>query len=99
VPGSCAKCHTPGGCPCIWMRVSTFRSRCPMASNAAPATTIWLSSPRYEVEEVEFPSGMVVSLKMPNDNLCMNCHQGRQSTVSVNAHIGDAADDEVSDAV
>jgi len=54
---------------------------------------------RYQVEEVEFPSGMVISAEDADNNLCINCHQGRESTVSVNAHIGDAADDEVSDAL
>jgi hypothetical protein len=39
---------------------------------------------RYEVAEVEFPSGAVLSLDDPDANLCLNCHQGRESTVSVN---------------
>ena len=30
-------------------------------------------------------------------NLCLNCHQGRQSTVSVKNRIGELGDDEVSD--
>ncbi len=31
----------------------------------------------------------------PSANLCLNCHQGRESTVSVNRVIGDAGDDVV----
>ncbi len=33
----------------------------------------------------------------PDTNLCLNCHQGRESTVSVNRRIGDAADNEVTE--
>jgi hypothetical protein len=54
---------------------------------------------RYAVNEVEFPSGAVVGFGEGVDaNLCLNCHQGRESTVSVDEHIAEAgvADDEVS---
>ena len=46
----------------------------------------------YEVTEVEFPSGAVVDSGNPGSNLCLNCHQGRESTVSVDRRIGDNAD-------
>jgi len=49
-----------------------------------------------------FPSGAKVSFGEENENnLCLNCHQGRESTVSVNRVITTAAvgDDEVSDAL
>jgi hypothetical protein len=50
------------------------------------------------VEEVEFPSGAVVSFGEGNAaNLCLQCHQGRESTASVNSDIGDAADDEIAE--
>jgi protein-arginine kinase activator protein McsA len=55
---------------------------------------------RYEVAEVEFPSGAVVSFgEAVDDNLCLNCHQGRESTVSVNRVINAAGaeDDAVSE--
>jgi hypothetical protein len=54
---------------------------------------------RYVVEAVEFPSGAQLDTGDPDSNLCLNCHQGRESTVSVNAHIGDAEADTVSDAI
>lgn len=38
------------------------------------------------VDEVTFPSGAVVSLG-PESNLCMECHQGRSSTPTVDARI------------
>jgi hypothetical protein len=50
---------------------------------------------RYEVTEVEFPSGAMLSLDDPDSNMCLLCHQGRESTVSVNGRIGEAEDDAV----
>jgi hypothetical protein len=49
----------------------------------------------HEVTEVEFPSGATVDSGNPSTNLCINCHQGRQSTDSVNARIGDNEDNAV----
>jgi hypothetical protein len=45
---------------------------------------------RYEVAEVTFPSGAMLDSGDPNTNLCMNCHQGRSSTVTVNELIAEA---------
>jgi hypothetical protein len=55
--------------------------------------------PRYEVTQVEFPSGLVIDAESADANtlLCMNCHQGRQSTMSVNEAIEGLAFDEVAD--
>ena len=40
---------------------------------------------RYTVNTVTFPSGARLTFGEGNDNnLCLNCHQGRESTVSVN---------------
>jgi hypothetical protein len=64
--------------------------QCSTCHNAMPEFT------RYEVADVTFPSGETVSSD-PESNLCMSCHQGRESTVSVNAAIGDLGDDTVSD--
>ena len=51
--------------------------------------------------EVEFPSGAVLDSGNPAGNLCLNCHQGRASTNSVDGRISGAGvgDDEVSDAL
>jgi hypothetical protein len=52
----------------------------------------------FMVDEVEFPSGAVLTFGEGDDNnLCINCHQGRQSTPGLNARIGDLAGDEVSE--
>ncbi|MCK4998711.1 MAG: hypothetical protein KAS23_04220, partial [Anaerohalosphaera sp.] len=53
----------------------------------------------YEVAEVEFPSGAVLDTGDPNSNLCINCHQGRESTVSVNAALEGKEEDTVSSSI
>jgi hypothetical protein len=68
---------------------------CTTCHNELPAFT------RYESESVPFPSGAELSLIEVDEengldsNLCLNCHQGRESTVSVNRVIGDLGDDEI----
>ena len=60
----------------------------------------------YPVTDVPFPSGKTRHLQHEKDdkgtsrtrcaaNLCLECHQGRQSTASVNARIGKTEDDKV----
>ena len=96
VPGSCAKCHSAGGLPTYLaegVNISVTPSngfQCTTCHNAIPEFT------RYEVAEVKFPSGATVNLD-PESNLCLSCHQGRESTVSVNKAIGDLDADTVSD--
>jgi hypothetical protein len=47
------------------------------------------------------PSGSVVDTGNPDSNICLNCHQGRESTVSLNTAIDGVGvgDDEVSDSL
>jgi len=40
-----------------------------------------------DIDSVLFPSGLTVSKPNEKSNLCMTCHQGRESTVSVDAAI------------
>jgi hypothetical protein len=59
----------------------------------------------YPVKGVPFPSGKTVSFSEKDEkgaykdavaaNLCLECHQGRQSTQAVNARIGKTGDDEL----
>lgn len=96
VPASCAKCHSATGLP-------QFISEGTTISNA-PTSGLWCESCHntaewpavYALETVTFPSGAKVGFTdKPSANLCLNCHQGRESTVSVNRAIGDAGDDVV----
>jgi hypothetical protein len=46
------------------------------------------------VSSVTFPSGATIEGADANSNLCMNCHQGRSSTVSVNGRTAGLPDDD-----
>ncbi|MGB2808951.1 MAG: cytochrome c3 family protein [Sedimentisphaerales bacterium] len=83
VSGSCSKCHSASGLP-FYLEEGVTASQptanglmCSTCHDAIPEFT------RHEVEEVEFPSGAVLDTGDPNSNLCITCHQGRESAVSV----------------
>ncbi len=95
VPASCAKCHSADGLP-IYLQEGANLSvdisngmQCETCHNSLQEFTF------YEVESVRFPSGAVIGFEedLPS-NLCLQCHQGRESTTSVNARLGNAPDDE-----
>jgi hypothetical protein len=99
VPATCSKCHTGAGLP-LFLAEKVTMSQAP--SNGLQCSTCHndlVEYTRYEVEAVTFPSGAVLSMEDPDDNLCLQCHQGRESTVSVNRLIGDTEADTVSDAL
>jgi len=105
VPGSCSKCHSAGGLPILLENgLPDSTSIAQPVSNGLQCSTCHNdlnTFSRYEIAEVEFPSGAMIDSGDPNMNLCMECHQGRESTVSVNEAIeaSGAGDDEVSDAL
>jgi hypothetical protein len=96
VPGSCAKCHSADGLP-TFIKNNTNIATHP--ANGFMCTTChdeanWPAL--YAVNEVTFPSGAKVTFgEAKPANLCLQCHQGRESTTSINRAIGDLADDEV----
>ncbi len=83
VPANCSKCHSAGGLPIFLKNDATIAQpiangfQCSTCHDDLNAYTI------YEVAEVEFPSGAVIDSEDPNANLCMQCHQGRSSSSSV----------------
>ena len=95
VPGSCSKCHSAQGLPFLLeegVAVSQPVSNglmCETCHDAIPGFT------RRYVDEVEFPSGAVLDTGDLDSNLCINCHQGRESTVSVDAAIAGLEPDTV----
>jgi hypothetical protein len=97
VSASCANCHSAVGLPFfldhgVQIEQATANGLvCATCHDDPTAYTI------YEVAEVEFPSGAVIDSGVPETNLCLNCHQGRESTASVDRRIGDAADDELAE--
>ncbi len=85
VPGSCAKCHSADGLPFhLDEGVDVSQSvangfECSTCHDAVPGYSV------YDIEEVAFPSGAMVTSEDADNNLCLNCHQGRESTASVQA--------------
>jgi ferredoxin len=98
VPGSCARCHSAEGLP-VFLANGVNIAEPP--TNGLACTTCHsdlTDFSLYAVSEVQFPSGARLSFGEEDEsNLCLACHQGRESTVSVNRVIGTLGDDEVSD--
>jgi hypothetical protein len=102
VSASCTKCHTAEGLPFFIEHGVTIAFEpsdslaCSTCHNNIGEFTL------YELNEVVMPSGAAISFGEGDaNNVCLNCHQGRESMVSVNAAIARAGvgDDEVSDAL
>jgi hypothetical protein len=100
VPNRCAKCHSAGGLPTFLKEGVNVSEPLPNGFQCATCHDDVATFTRYPVDEVEFPSGAVLSFGEGEDsNLCLQCHQGRESGVSVNELIEGLDDDEVSDAL
>jgi hypothetical protein len=99
VPGSCAKCHTGTGLPMFLAEGVTISQQPTDGLQCATCHNDLQEFTLHEVASVTFPSGAVIDSGDPESNLCLNCHQGRESTVSVNRLIGDTPDDETSESL
>ena len=100
VPGTCARCHSASGLP-TYLKNATNIAVAPVNGlNCATCHDNLAEFTRFVSNEVTFPSGAKVTFGEGNDaNLCLSCHQGRESKVSVDKAITAAGvgDDEVSD--
>ena len=99
VPASCSKCHSADGLPFFLEEGVNISHDIANGLSCATCHNDLNTFSIYEVTEVQFPSGATVSLG-ENDfesNLCISCHQGRQSTVDVNRLIAELPDDDVSE--
>jgi hypothetical protein len=99
VPGSCAKCHAATGLPQFFTEGVNVTNK---ASNGFLCSTCHDGAnfpATYTVDEVTFPSGAQVTFgEGAPANLCLACHQGRESTVSVDRALGPAELDTPSEA-
>ena len=96
VSASCARCHSATGLSTYLLTGGTFAVE---PSNGMLCVTCHDGEnfpARYTADDVTFPSGLVVDSGSNTTNLCMQCHQGRESGASVAALIGDLPADEVS---
>ncbi|MEJ2207717.1 MAG: hypothetical protein P8129_01600 [Anaerolineae bacterium] len=87
VPASCATCHSAEGLPFLIEHGVQIEQPISSGFTCGTCHSDVSTFEVYQREEVEFPSGAVVSMEDTNANLCITCHQGRSSTVQVNAAI------------
>jgi hypothetical protein len=104
IPVACARCHSEPG----YLDYLGADGSAPgqVDKNAPIGTTVTCATchddlttyTRRVLDEVQFPSGAMLTFGPGEDsNLCIVCHQGRESTVSVNSAINGLQPDEVSD--
>jgi len=88
IPAVCARCHGANGVP--EYLTAGKNTPVPHVRNGLACTnchTDLLTYARQSVSKVTFPSGVTVDSGSNDANLCMTCHQGRESTASVNKAI------------
>jgi hypothetical protein len=88
IPALCARCHAAEGVPQYLKEGKNTPA--PHVKNAFACTNChadMLTYARHTVAKVNFASGITVDSGNNDANLCMTCHQGRESTASVNKAI------------
>lgn len=85
VQSSCARCHSTNGLAEFLATGENVEAG--HIGNGMLCTTCHTSPPTiYPAGDIEFPSGAVANLG-DNSNICMACHQGRESKISVDSKI------------
>ncbi len=105
VPATCSKCHSATGLPLFIKEAAASGDKVTGVTIAQPVSQGFECSTCHDtanfpntlsVPAVKFPSGAVLTFGDGSSaNLCIECHQARESTVSVNKAIGTIADDTV----
>ena len=105
VAATCSKCHSATGLPLFLKEAAASSDGVTGVTIAQPVSQGFQCATchdvsqfpaTYAVNEVKFPSGAKLTFgEAAPANVCIECHQGRQSTVSVNAAIGDNEPDTV----
>jgi hypothetical protein len=100
VPATCSKCHTSEGLPFFIENGVNIKSAPSQSLTCTTCHEPGTDFETYLVDTVVFPSGLEATFgEGDENNLCITCHQGRESTISVNNAItrSGVGDDEVSD--
>lgn len=95
VPSNCARCHSSDALP-FYLQYGVDTAAAP--SNGMACATCHDDLTTFTVRtaaQVKFPSGVTYDSGDNTSNLCMTCHQGRESMTSLAAHIGSKPDDTV----
>jgi len=92
IPESCAKCHSRYGFQDFLGEDGSTPEIVdgPHATGSVVDCVTCHNDKALELRDVTFPSGVTVSVN-GREAVCMSCHQGRESTVSVDEAILDAA--------
>jgi len=84
VPGTCSKCHTSNGLPQFIQNNANIAIPVSDGLTCETCHSDLKTFTRYEVSAVTFPSGAKLSFaNSTDDNLCISCHQGLESGLSV----------------
>ncbi len=87
VPTSCAKCHSSAGFQ-DFAKNGKVTAAVPAPQGTFNCTTCH-NDAAEALTSVTFPSGKVVNTSEEGEAVCMSCHQGRESKVSVDKAISD----------
>jgi hypothetical protein len=88
IPAVCSRCHGANSIP--EYLADGKSTAAPHVKNAFACTNCHadgLSYSRHAVASATFPGGVTIESRDNDSNLCMTCHQGRESTASVNRAI------------
>ncbi len=100
VPATCAKCHSASGLPQLIAEGAVISNPSSNGFLCSTCHDVENFPALYAMDEVTFPSGAVLSFgEGVSSNLCLACHQGRESTVSVNRVLADLPADTPSDTI
>jgi hypothetical protein len=99
VPATCVRCHAPAGLPMYLKNGTTIAAAPGNGLMCATCHNDLTTFTRYEAKSVTFPSGATVDTGNLDANLCITCHQGRQSTASVNSAVKGMEADTVNDTI
>jgi hypothetical protein len=89
VPTSCAKCHTSAGFTDFATTGKVNAAVSVANGNPGILCETCHSDAARALTSVTFPSGKVINTTEEGEAICMQCHQGRESKVSVDKQITD----------